>query len=371
MNKLVLLISHIPDPRMNKRIELLKKMYDVHLIYWNRDTLDIWDIKDNEINNIEIKIKANHINPVKRIIATIKFSIKAYKILNKLRANAIYTANIDMLVVPFIYKKYKNKNIKIFYEIADINKLVLNMGKSYKDKIISKIMVCIEKKMCQYINILIVTSEKFYEVYYSKFINSKKVIFIPNMPNLEVFKGYKNKETEFTIGFIGAIRYKNQMKMLINSSLQVQCNVLFAGTGLDNEIKDIANKYNNIEYYGKYDYDIEIKKLYEKVDCIYAVYDASLYNVKIALPNKLYEAIFCEKPIIVAKGTYLAELVEKLGVGVSVPHNDLNELSICIKKLKQDKEYYQKFVEKCKENKSMINIELYNNELLKKIEQCD
>lgn len=81
-------------------------------------------------------------------------------------------------------------------------------------------------------------------------------------------------------------------------------------------------------------------------------------NVKVALPNKLYESILCELPIIVAKGTYLSELVEKMGVGVSVSHKDKNELKNVLTKLANDKSYYQSMVESCKNTNQIL---IYQN----------
>jgi len=124
-----------------------------------------------------------------------------------------------------------------------------------------------------------------------------------------------------------------------------------------------------IEYYGKYDYDLEIAKLYGKIDCVFSVYDADMNNVKVALPNKLYEAIYCEIPIIVAKGTYLAELVEEMGVGIAVSHTDVAGLEKALKKLATDIEYYNSLVKACKEHKSEIDMSIYNEQLLNRIER--
>ena len=107
----------------------------------------------------------------------------------------------------------------------------------------------------------------------------------------------------------------------------------------------------------RYDYEKEIALLYGKVDCVYSVYDADNPNVKIALPNKLYESIICELPIIVAKDTYLSELVQKWNVGVSVSHTDTIELIEVLKKYKNDKKYYGKYVEGCQNIKKYMDME--------------
>ena len=96
---------------------------------------------------------------------------------------------------------------------------------------------------------------------------------------------------------------------------------------------------------------------------LYAVYDASNPNVKIALPNKLYESVYCEIPIIVAKGTYLAEIVNQWGVGVSVSHNDPFDLEEQLKQLIYNTEKYERITENCKVHKRDIDISAANAEL--------
>jgi glycosyltransferase involved in cell wall biosynthesis len=352
---------------MDKRINLLKKHYDVTLIYWNRETLKIWELQHKDIETKEIRIKAHYTNPLKRIVPTCIFAIKVVKYLIGIKPNIIYTENIDMLSICNIYC-ILGRNIKIIYEIADLNKLIIDKPVSIAEKVLKNILVTIEKHLFKKVDLLILTSKKFYDVYYKKFIDKEKVLFMPNIPDINVFNSYIKKNSgRFTVGFIGAIRYKDQMKMLIKASEACGINILFAGEGLDDEIKKICIGKKYIEYYGRYNYKSEIAQLYSKVDCIYSVYNAELNNVKVALPNKLYESIFCALPIIVAKGTYLAELVEKLGVGIAVDHKDLVELKGALLRLANDKEYYNSKVEACYKYKREIDISKYNELLLSKI----
>lgn len=60
MKKIAFVISHIPDPRINKRITIAKQVGEVSLIYWNRQVIDIWNLQHKDINNIEIIEKANY-----------------------------------------------------------------------------------------------------------------------------------------------------------------------------------------------------------------------------------------------------------------------------------------------------------------------
>ena len=97
------------------------------------------------------------------------------------------------------------------------------------------------------------------------------------------------------------------------------------------------------------------------IDCVYSVYDTSLKNVQLALPNKLYEAIKCNLPIIVAKNTKLSDIVKEWGVGMEVSDNDENELLQAIIRLKNDKEYYNTIINNCNKMNDIINCKEINN----------
>ena len=229
-------------------------------------------------------------------------------------------------------------------------------------------LTILEKSIFSKINKLIVTSERFYDRYYIKLIKKDNVVFIPNIPNLDAFKSYQKRirnKKKFTVGFIGGIRYLSQIKMLVDVAEITQINILLAGAGGNEaDYKEILNycqdkKY--VKFTGKYDYIKQIASLYEMVDCIYAVYDADNPNVKIALPNKLYEAIYCELPIIVAKETYLSEIVDKWGIGVSVDHKSPYELQIVIENLVNNLDYYHSFKKALNKYKLEVCSEKYNN----------
>jgi succinoglycan biosynthesis protein ExoL len=368
--KICFLLSYTPNPRIKKRIELVKRRYVPSLIYWKRTADAIWGKVDTDIETIEINTISNNGNPLARIIPTVKFAIQALRNLRKIRPECIYVENIDMLFIVRLYCLIEKRKVKIIYEIADVHSLLIDHQKNVIKKILQKFLRKSDAWLCKNIDILVNTSEKFYEIYYSKFTPKEKLVVMPNMPNLEVFKGYSRKtQGEFTIGFIGAVRYKTQMKMLIDASEDNNLNVMFAGAGLDDEIENICIGKKRINYYGEYDYNSEIANLYSKVDCIFSVYDADLFNVRIALPNKLYESIYCELPIIVARGTYLADLVEKMGVGVAVSHTDKKDLEQVLKRLSTDDVYYNKFVEACRSQKKNINVEIYNEKLNSAIEE--
>ena len=356
--KVCFLLTHIPNPRINKRISAIKKTAETIVVCARRSSQNIWEPSqdvDHIIFDIDLP-SAQHI--IKRYIVSSSFQKKAIKAITEFKPDVLYVEGLDSLIVAYQYKL--SHKIKVIFEVADLRENYISRPKNPLKRIITTFLLWKEQKVFVAVDNLVVTSPNFYELHYKKLIPQSRMLVIPNIPDMDLFKAYKRKNSgQFTIGFIGGIRYLAQMKMLVDASIVQGVNVLFAGAGVTtseyNEIQRYCKNMSNVIFTGKYNYDSEIVNLYERVDCVYAVYDADNPNVKVALPNKLYESIACGLPIIVAKGTYLAELVELWGVGVSVSHLDIHELEDCITRLKDDSEYYNCIRNNCKVLKTTFN----------------
>lgn len=351
------LLTHVPNPRINKRIEVFKAQADTHVICTRRASQNVWEPTqdvDHVIFDIDLP-SAKHI--LKRYVVSQDFQKKALEKLEQLKPNVIYAEGLDTLIIAGKYKK--NHDVRIVFEVADLRENYITKPKKAIDRLITAMLLQREKKAFKNVDFLVVTSPKFYGMHYSTLISKDKMLFIPNAPDVEVFKNYKKHEGDFTVGFIGGIRYLDQMKMLVDAAGEVSCKVLFAGAGGTTsdyeQIKAYCQGKDYVSFTGRYDYNSQIAGLYGMVDCVFAVYDADNPNVRIALPNKLYESILCELPIIVAKGTYLEELVKEWGVGVSVSHKDVNELAEALKMLMNNQELYRQIVAGCQRQKHGID----------------
>ena len=333
------ILTHIPNPRINKRITEFLKVGEVSVICVRRKGANIWK---QYIDNVDYYILDMEYAPssqiIKRAIHSKKFQKFAGEILKQKKIDVCYVGDLDALLIVKRIKR-KDSNIKVVFEVSDLREIYIEKPQNVIKSCMRSLLLKTEKKAFSYVNNLIVTSPKFYDAYYKNLISRNKMLYIPNSPNMKYFKDYSKKKTGgFTIGFIGGIRYLEQMKNLVDAAAITNCNVLFAGAGATTkdyeEIQEYCKDKPFVTFSGQYDYSTDIAMLYGKVDCVYAVYDADNPNVRIALPNKLYESIVCHLPIIVAKKTYLSELVERWGVGVSVDHHNLKDLVEAISKLK-------------------------------------
>lgn len=350
---IVLLCGFLPDNRVEKRIRLLKDLGNLHVICWDRVQNMVRTYEEGCQMHV-IRIPAKN-NPLKRMIPFMKFEKEAKNLLKELQPDIIWSLGLDMLKIAV------NFDCRQVYEVADLHRLIVD--KSINPiKIIAKIYLKhLEKKCSEKVDLLVVTSEKFFDVYLHNYYTS--MMLLPNIPDLSAFDGYTKTKHPFTIGYIGGVRYKKQMENLIEAAKKTNTRLFIAGNETGKQkIRKQCMEFPNGEWYGPFNFQKEACQLYERCDVMYSVYNADMGNVRVALPNKLYESIYCQIPIIVAKNTYLAEVVKNLGVGIAVDHNDPVELSVELTRLQTDPEYYQSFVDHCKN--ITLDPEKYEKEII-------
>lgn len=355
--------TYVPNPRLNKRIDVFAARGRVDVVCCRRKSDRMWQsriggIKYNVIENVLPSSK----DIVRRAIVSKRFRQSVRRYLQDIAPDVVYCTGLDALWAACEYcEKDTKTNIQIIYEVSDLREDFTGDYSNPLRKIVSGYIIRREQTLFENVDFLVVTSPQFFQKYYYKLIRKDRAIFIPNLPKERNFKGYRRKmEGEFTVGFIGGIRYLDQLEMMVDAVRLAGCKGLFAGGSFvprdGDKLKNYCGDDRFISFLGRYDYDKQIADLYGQIDCVYAVYNADNENVRMALPNKLYEAIVCELPIIVARGTYLSYIVDKLGVGVSVSHKDVYELTEAITRLRDDRGFYKRIAENCNRIKGNADV---------------
>lgn len=127
------------------------------------------------------------------------------------------------------------------------------------------------------------------------------------------FVGNVRLDTQ-TVGLMHALKNNERIEQHFYGRIIPSC-----------RIKEIAeeNDINNIFLHGVFDVSKK-KKIFRDVDLINCVYANSEKEENIhledstPLPNRLYDALMFNRPIIASRGTYLAELVKEYNLGCNV-----------------------------------------------------
>jgi succinoglycan biosynthesis protein ExoL len=353
MARIAFLFNSAPLPRIKKRMKVALKIYEVFIIYWDRILAHNFEAELNkEIHEIKLTIKAPQGKTLQRVLPLIVFFLGALGEMIKIRPNVVHAANFDMLLVACVYKLWR-PSVRIIYEVADIPKF-------------QQIML-FEKILGRMVDRLVLTSEYHYEAYYQKVFSKDRVMILPNCPEKETFASFCKKlpGEDLTIGLIGSLRYFDQVSMLIEAVKALKgVKILIAGAGPDyQKVYTQVLGLEDVEFYGPYDYERDIVQLYSRVDCLYSVYNADLINVRYALPNRLYEAIACSLPIIVAAGTRLSSFVDLYQIGFSVSHKDTGQLIKLLAEIKAKRTMLEEKSKNCSLIREQYNYEVYEIQL--------
>lgn len=354
----VILLGFLPNPRFENRIHAERTLFDLHVLCWDRCKNMMPPPRAEGYRLHCIPIPAEN-DPMKRLLPYGRFCHAAKQLLREIQPDMIHVQGLDMLRIACQMKRESNKPVAVIYEVADLHRLLVDRQRFLR-RLAQSVLKQADIRYSGQADLIIITSQRYYTTYFKDFVPKSKMLYLPNVPRLAAFSAYRKKDPtrDFTVGFIGGVRYKTQMRHLIAAARQCHMNLLIAGFETEPaEIEPLCKAYDQGTWVGRFDYGQEAAALYGKCDVMYAVYDVGMANVWVALPNKLYEAIYCEMPLIVAKGTYLQQVVEDWGVGIAVDHTSTEELAAVLSQLRADTALYAQICTNCRRQKQRLHPE--------------
>lgn len=161
------------------------------------------------------------------------------------------------------------------------------------------------------------------------------VYVIPNRLHPDILKTHPVESPEVNdncikFGFVGGIRYNtiySFAEYLLRNFPQHQFH--FFGnfsTKAQEEQFSALKRYPHCFFHGPFKSPDDLPVIYSQIDVLLSAYDVRGINPRYAEPNKLYEAIYFDKPIIVSSHSFLADKVARLGIGYDV--DALNEQEV-------------------------------------------
>ncbi len=322
MSKIVFIVQQLSQPRCIKRIQYFKNSgYDCLVFGFNNglytenlknvgfDVKEEWFIDKSFIKPKKINIYKKNIN---HVISQIN------------NDDIIYAFGFEIgTLVSFLWK------YKFIYEEADVS------AARIKNTFIRFFFVYLDKRIIRKSILTIFTSEGFQEYLFGN-VNpySYKTLFIHNKLHDSFIDkerpiGVEFNDKNIKFGFIGLIRYPNTIVRFANivGSNFPQHEFHFFGEVEGDSLNQINwTIFPNVKFHGKFKNPQDLNSIYCKIDINVVCYDPTSGNVRIAEPNKLYESIFFNKPLIVSQGTFLQKRVEDLQVGYAI--NALSDSAI-------------------------------------------
>lgn len=315
-DKIVFIANAFHQPRVKKRIqEFLKRGYDVEVYGFDRDTetdTSDWGVETKCVGRLPSSMPYH--NRLKKIYSGIREVLKQEK-----DQNAIFY--LFQLDVALIFTLLSGRDY--IYEESDL--VHTQLSNRYLRNFLERRDQSIIKRS----QFSVFTSDGFPKFHFGH-IKDNHWITIPNKldTKIESFPLYSTKPTpcgRLSIGFVGFPRYKSVVKFADMTTANFE-NIDFHFFG---KIVEANQKYfkelekrANCYFHGQFKNPEDLSSIYSQIDLVLSTYGDDTINTRYAEPNKLYEAIYFETPIIVSKGTFLADQVRKYDIGFEVDCND-------------------------------------------------
>ena len=269
--------------------------------------------------------------------------------------NYVQRALIIRKSLKRLFQQYKNENVifyLFFFDVAFVGHMLTNKPYIYElsdmpyssigNSIIRGLFERADRRIIKKSFLTTLTSEGFIDYLFKKKRPSNYVI-VPNRVDKRILD-LPYVETPVDINhlrfsFVGGFRYKSTLdfihyaaKNFPQHTFSVDGNII----KYEKELNELSVKFRNVLLNGIFKYPDDSPSIYSRTDIVLSNYDSESINAQYAEPNKLYEALFFNTPIIVSSGTFLAKKVKQLGIGWDVDSSNEQAVISLIRGITED-----------------------------------
>lgn len=320
MKKIVFVINAVSNQRCIKRVnEFVERGYNVVAYGFSRKIE-----MHNEINApLEIIGEYSNSQSYPKRMKSLWKGVKQVITRHKDEDAVYYLFGLD---IAMVFNAMCRK--RFIYEESDLAHTYIG------NSMIRCALEIIDKAIIKRSLLTVFTSEGFIKYHFGCTIDkckNKNYVLIPNRLSLDVknckmVQGAPSHIENLRIGFVGVGRFKS-VKHFAQVILERFPNIEmhFFGNIAEKFQSDFdeLKRFDKCFFHGAFATPRDLPEIYSSIDLVLSTYDIEFENVRYAEPNKIYEAIYFETPIIVSKSTFLSDKVNRLGIGYSVdPLND-------------------------------------------------
>ena len=328
--------THDPRVYMEAR-SLIKAGHKVTVLAWDRDGNNKpYEIKDL----IEIVRSSNS-----RLMNLARYDIfkmylwwnkgykDALKLFKKKKFDVIHSHDLSSLKIGIRLKK--RFSLPLIYDAHEIFGYMITQD---VPKFFVKQALETEKNWIKDVDHIITVNEPLKD-YFSK-ISNKPITIVMNAKEVKNIKYEPSKTDNLSLVYLGALNDCRFLPEAIDTIKEIpDVNLIMGGIGKKEYIEYLKNKCSqakNINFIGTLPMK-EVLPMTKKCDVILCMFDPKLKINQVGLPNKLFEAMVCGRPIICTKGIHSGEFVEKEKCGLAIGYKK-DDLKRTIIKLRDNPE---------------------------------
>jgi len=284
----------------------------------------------------------------------------------------LHCNDINMLPIAVIIKKFYKKDIKIVYDAHEYETETYALSGIQK-----KVTKLAEKFLIKYADRVITVSDSIAEEYVRLYGIEKPALVLnappykEEMKKSEIFRERFNIKEEQTIFlYQGGLGFNRGIEVLLEvfKGLDTSKSVIvFMGYGaLEELIKEHMKTYTNIFFHEAVSPEVLLNYTTSADFGISTIEDSCL-SYRYCLPNKLFEYMMAEIPLIVSNLPEMKKVIEKNSIGVVAKENTVDGLKEAIEEaIKLNKKLLNLNIKKAKkiynwEEQERILLKLYKD----------
>lgn len=271
----------------------------------------------------------------------------------------LHCNDLNTLPIGVVVKLFFNRDVKIVY---DAHEYEIN-DRPDEGKLSVKLKYFLEKALIRYADRVITVSNAIADEYVKLYDIPKPALVLNTPPYKEVEKKDLFRET-FGITkeraiflYQGGLSRGRGIEILLDAFMQLndekeKCRapvVVFMGYGpLEEKVKKAAEEYENIYFHPAVSPDVLLNYTSSADFGISLIEDICL-SYRYSLPNKMFEYLMADLPVIISNLPEMRRIVEKNRVGVVAEQNSMEGLKKAVEEaMKLDKEEFRENIQRVK-----------------------
>ena len=309
--------------------EMVKKGFQVEMVTtFNEKTYKNQIIEGIDVHYYPIPYE-NHFSFFKRVHAFLKFNQTVKKHLqNHTKPDLLYITSTPLTVGRIGLWAKKKLNIPYFFEVRDLwPEAPIQMG-VIKSSFLKRYLYNLEKKIYRNASQIIALSPGI-KAYISKKVNHEKITMVPNMVDSAFHNSANDRQSilkkynlnDFPIvGYFGTLGKANHLEYLLEIAEKSQLPVQFLIIGKGSEeqrLKELCDQksLNKKVLFFPFSNKEVIKELLSICAFTYCSFK-KIPVLETNSPNKFFDSLAAEIPVIVNTKGWLKELVEEYKCGL-------------------------------------------------------
>jgi glycosyltransferase involved in cell wall biosynthesis len=326
-----------PDPRVEKEARALANAgYPVQVLGWDRTAkLPEFDISTS-ISIRRLPIRAEFGRGLMNLPQLLRWQVGLFFWLAHHRHDydLIHACDFDTLIPAMLSRLLWQK--QVVYDIFDFYADHLRATPG----IVKNLIRAVDLYLINHADAVILVDEARLQQIHPA--HPKRIAFIYNSPEELAPQppvGQTDGMGNLTLAYIGLLQVERGLLQLLHVLKQhPEWRLDLAGFGGDEAlVLEQAATMPNVTWHGRVSYARALA-LSSSADVLLATYDPTIPNHRYSSPNKVFEAMMLGKPVIVARGTNMDDIIGKAGCGEIVEYGDELDLEKTLLRLSMQPE---------------------------------